>query len=90
LSRICWRWTTAAELLAERTLALQAVFHKKDVYIYIIYTPNLGFEITVLGREREHGRFRGSSEGARGRSKGAPREPGGALKGAAKEQEQER
>ena len=34
-------------------------------YIYIIYTPNLGFEIAVSGREREQGRFRGSIEGAR-------------------------
>ena len=44
------------------------------IYICIIYTPNLGLEITVLGREREHSRFRGSSEGARGRSERAPRE----------------
>ena len=31
-----------------------------------MYTPNLGFAIAVLGREREQGRFRGSIEGARG------------------------
>ena len=41
------------------------------IYIYIIYTPNLGFEITIPGREREQGRFRGSSEGARGSTEGA-------------------
>ena len=35
-------------------------------YIYIIYTPNLGLGITVFDQEREQGRFRGSSEGARG------------------------
>ena len=34
------------------------------IYIYIIYTPNLGLGIAVLGREREQGRFRGSTEGA--------------------------
>ena len=36
------------------------------VYIYyILYTPNLGIEITVSGREREQGRYRKSSEGVR-------------------------
>ena len=35
------------------------------IYIYIIYTPNLGSEITLFDREREQGRFRGSSEGVR-------------------------
>ena len=56
------------------------------MYIYIIYTPNLGLGITSPGGEREQGRFRGSIAGARGRSKGASREQGGALgehKGAA-------
>lgn len=28
------------------------------IYIFIIYTPNLGLEITILVREREQGRFR--------------------------------
>ncbi len=51
-------------------------------YIYIIYTPNLGFEIAVPGREREQGRFRGSSEGARGSIEGA----GGSIEGALREQ----
>ena len=36
------------------------------ITIYIIYTPNLGLEITVPGWKREQGRFRESSEGARG------------------------
>ena len=36
------------------------------VYIYIIYTPNLGLKIAILVREREQGRFRGSIEGAGG------------------------
>lgn len=39
--------------------------------IYIIYTPSLGLPITLPGREREQGRFRGSSEGARGSIEGA-------------------
>ena len=43
-------------------------------YIYIIYTPNLELRIAVSVREREQGRFRGSNEGARGSSEGAPRE----------------
>ena len=45
------------------------------VYIYYIYTPNLGLRITVFDREREQGRFRGSSGGAtreqRGSNEGA-------------------
>ena len=44
---------------------------KLGVYTYIIYTPNLGLEIAVPGREREQGRFRGSSEGARESNGGA-------------------
>ena len=36
-----------------------------------MYTPNLGLLIAVFDREKEHGRFRGSSEGARGSTKGA-------------------
>ena len=38
------------------------------IYMYIIYTPNLGSEIALPGREREQGRFRGSTEGAKGRN----------------------
>ena len=56
---------------------------KFGVYIYIIYTPNLGFEIAVLDQEREQGRFRGSS-------KGAVREQGGALEGAGGAQREHR
>ena len=33
-------------------------------HIYLVSSPNLGFEITVSVREREQGRFRGSSKGA--------------------------
>ncbi len=36
-------------------------------YIFIIFTQNLGSEIAIPGREREQGRFRGSTEGAKGR-----------------------
>ncbi len=43
------------------------------IYICIIYTPNLGLQIAVSVREREQGRFRGSTEGARRRSEGASR-----------------
>ena len=43
------------------------------IYIYIIYTPNLGLRITVFDREREQGRFRGSTEGAWGSTEGALR-----------------
>jgi hypothetical protein len=42
------------------------------MYIYIIYTPNLGLAIALFDWEREQGRFRGSSEGAQ-------REYGGAF-----------
>ena len=54
----------------------------EDYYIYIIYTPNLGSGIAVLVQEREQGRFRGSSKGVRGRSKGALREHWGSTGGA--------
>ena len=50
------------------------------IYIFIIYTPNLGLRITAFVREREQGRFRGSSKEARGRSEGASKEHGGAPK----------
>ena len=59
--------------------------------MYIIYAPNLGSMIAVLGREREQGRFGGSSEGARGRSKRAQasvRDHYGAVQGS-KEAQQE-
>ncbi len=41
------------------------------LYIYIIYNPNLGLRIAVLGREREQGSFRGSIEGVGGSTEGA-------------------
>ena len=50
------------------------------LYIYYIYTPSLGVKIAVLDREREHGRFSGSTERAKRRSKGAVSEYGGASK----------
>ena len=40
------------------------------IYIFIIYTPNLGLRSAVPGWERKQGHFRGSSEGVRGRSEG--------------------
>ena len=55
------------------------------MFAYIIYTPNLGFAITLPGREREQGRFRGSSEGAWGRSEGALERSKRAKGGAARE-----
>ncbi len=33
------------------------------MYIYVIYTPNLGLRVTVFDREMEQGRFKGSIEG---------------------------
>ncbi len=36
------------------------------IYIYIIYTPNLGLGTAVFVRERKQDRFRGSTEGAEG------------------------
>ena len=57
-------------------------------YIYIIYIPNLGFEIAFLDQEREQGRFRGSSKGARGALEGAggaQREHRGKHEGAKRE-----
>lgn len=40
------------------------VAHNLGNCIYIIYTLNLGLAVAVFVREREQGRFRGSSEGA--------------------------
>jgi len=57
------------------------IFETRGYYIYIIYTPNLGLEIAVSVREREQGRFRGSSEGAPGEQGGA-RGSGGSSEGA--------
>jgi len=54
------------------------------IYIYIIYTPNLGLGVALFDREKEQGSFRGSREGARGRT---PQEHRGSNKGAAREQE---
>ena len=51
-----------------------------NIYIYVIYTPNLGSRITLPGREREQGRFRVSTEGAKGRSEGVAREHEGASR----------
>ena len=53
------------------------------VYIYIIYTPNLRSWIALFDREREHGRFEGSIEGA-AREQGRAR---GSSEGASREQE---
>ena len=57
--------------------------HRSSIYIYIIYTPNLGFEIAVLDQKRKQGRYRGSSEGAVREQGGALREQEGALWGSA-------
>ena len=48
--------------------AIIPIFCRVAIYIYIffIYTPNLGLQITLPGREREQGCFKGSTEGARG------------------------
>ena len=52
---------------------LVVTFFNVDISIYIIYTPNLELEIACFVREREQGRFRGSTEGAGGSIEGAYR-----------------
>ena len=49
------------------------VYMSSYIYIYIIYTPNLRSQITLFDREREHGRFERSIEGA-AREQGRARE----------------
>ena len=46
---------------------------QRNIYICIIYIPNLGLTIADVGQEREQSRFRGSMEGAK-RSTGGARE----------------
>ena len=63
------------------------------IYIYIIYTPNLGFEIAVFDQEREQGRLRGSSERARGlseRVRGSTEGARGSTEGALRRSKRER
>jgi len=57
-------WMKSSMVTLERCVKLW-------IYICIIYTPNLGFGVAVLDREREQSRFRGSNEGAEGSSEGA-------------------
>lgn len=61
-----------------------SVFPVDNLYIYTIYTPNLGSGIAILGQEREQGCFRGSSEGAWGSTEGAWGSIKGALQGSTK------
>lgn len=49
------------------------------IYIYTIYTPNLGMGIAISTREREQNRFRGSREGAGREHEGARESIEGAL-----------
>ena len=51
------------------------------MYVYIIYTPNLGSAVAVFVQEREQSRFKVSSEGAKGSTKGV----GGSTEGARRE-----
>jgi len=53
-----------------------------DIYIYIIYTPNLGSGIALPGREREQSRCRGSTEGALGEHGGSTGGVQGSAEGA--------
>ena len=55
-----------------------------SIYIYIIYTPNLGSGIACPGREKEQSRFKRSTEGVRGNIEGASREHRGSRKGRSK------
>ena len=60
------------------------------MYIYIIYTPNLGFEIAVFSQEREQGCLKREQQGSKavqqGNIEGALKEK---QKGAADERESE-
>ncbi len=69
------------------------MFLIRNIYLCIIYTPNLGLAITILVREGEHSFVgniegaresikgaRGSTEGARGSSEGAERAAEGSEK----------
>lgn len=51
--------------------ALSLNLNQVILRVYVINTSNLGLDITVLGREREQGRFRGKIEGVRESSEGA-------------------
>ena len=70
----------AGMVLSAGSMRRYCICETREYYIYIIYTPNLGLEIAVPGREREQGRFRESTEGARGRSGGVSREHEGASR----------
>ena len=37
------------------------VIEFEDYYMFIIYTPNLGWETAVLGWDREQGGFKGAT-----------------------------
>ena len=52
--------------LSARVMRRYHILETQGYYIYIIYTPNLGFAIAILGREKEQGHFRGNKEGAKG------------------------
>ena len=72
----CWK---LSELEKRVLFCIQFVI--ECLYIYIIYTPNLGSNIAVFNQEREQGGFGGSSEGAprehrgsMGEHRGAPEE----------------
>ena len=52
-------------------MGMYVCIHQLARYIYTIYTQNLEFEIAVSALEREHSRFRGSTEGAVRCNKGA-------------------
>ena len=52
------------------------------IYIYIIYTPNLGLEIAILGLEREQGRFKREHRGSKGAQRGSIEGAWGSIEGA--------
>ena len=52
------------------------------LYIYIIYTPYLGFGIACPGREREQGRFKGEHRGSKGAQQGSTERERGSIEGA--------
>ena len=56
-----------------------------NINIYILYTPNLGFVITVPGWEREQSRFQGEHRGSKGAQRGNCERAWGSIKGASRE-----
>lgn len=79
-------WRDNVPLLSCDLGVICGIYIYIHIHIYLLYsgifTLNLGLGIAILGLEREQGRFRESTEGARGRSGGVSRKHGGATRDA--------